>query len=653
MLMFVTMTAFFLITRHDSTIVSPIKSTGKLNASADLSPFNATAYWNVEKLRVKTTPLNLTIVNNSMTALYNGVIYNRTELSYEIPNWVGAHPATLTINATMFTPTNASKNLGLMPGVAVFHGYGGRRQDMFDYALSIVTLNCCVIVPDLPGHGDSEGPRPLPQYLLYGGDFNKSSFTYLVFCDGIQAIQVLESMTKTVDTSRLAITGMSYGGWTSLGVGAICRDKIKLVMPWACWGNFSTMDPNSMWYNLANSTPAEFQAWQAQKGATMDPIDYIGVKNYPEICLFAGTNDEFFQYSGINDTYNMILSNAGGKWLSITPNGHHQLGKDFTPQYMIKYKFFGGPAPPVITGFPGQKSIAGVSDHMQLQVKITCAAAVERVDVCYKYKGIIGDPWRNNTMVETSPGSGTWEGGIDAYWAGSDVDYFVIVYLANQGGDVVFTSQIYSAGTLNDYIAFLPIIGIIAAITLLAFAVLKYRYTYEVKHADPAKQKLAKVHFLVENALLGVTEVAIFGSLALPWGKLSMSTIPNLQPVSWSGIYIMNEYLSYPGVLGSAAYYFSFMLFLFFTVFALTSLLNPLLSSLLNCIWPILFTLLVSILAKALGVTFSPSMIGFGVYVFLFSAIGQGGIWIWKQIYQKRLNIPQRNLVILLKELRK
>jgi len=586
------------------------------------------------------------IINNaSMTTEQDGETYNRTELSYEVPNWIGASPATFRINATLFTPTNASGDLGLLPGVVVTHGLGDRRSGMYTYALRFAALNCSVLVPDLPGHGDSGGALATPGAMLFPGDFNRTSHTYQVFCAGIQAVRMLESLGGTVDATRIAMTGYSYGGWTSLCVGAILNDKVDLVLPCAFWGNFSRFEPTSAWYMITNSTVEQSNAWLDQKSGTYDPINYIGIDNYPETCFIGGTNDEFFSYVGLNDTFNTVKP-AVSKSLFIEPNGHHTVPSDHTPQFMVSHAFFGGPAPPVISGLPGQKAVSGVMDQVRVQVNVTSEAAVESVQVCYKYKGIIGDPWHVDAMVETSPGSGMWEGAVNAYWAGSEVDYYVIVTVANPDGRTRFTSQVYAAGYVADYIAFLPISGIVAAIALLAIAALKHRYANEVLNASPGKRDPAKIHFIAENAILGVTEALMFGSVAMPWINASRT-------LSFSLANVMNAYFAYPALLGNLAYSFAFLVFLLFTVYALVSLVNPLVAGILNALWPVLMLLIGTVIASALGMQFSVSLIGYGLVIFLISAIGQVSTWIWKQIYQKRLGIPRRTLITIVKEKRR
>jgi hypothetical protein len=92
------------ISQKNEVLASPI-------ASQHEGFSNITEYWKIEKERVESTPFNFWI-NETTNEEYEGIPYNRTELSYDVPNWVDASPTTFRINATLYTPTNNSGTLG-------------------------------------------------------------------------------------------------------------------------------------------------------------------------------------------------------------------------------------------------------------------------------------------------------------------------------------------------------------------------------------------------------------------------------------------------------------------------------------------------------------------------------------------------------------
>jgi cephalosporin-C deacetylase-like acetyl esterase len=602
------------------------------------SPFNATTFWDTEKARVEGTPLNLSVLSQNNT-IYQGAEYNRTDMAFDTPNWVGASPATWRVYATLFTPTNESGTLPLTPGVIMIHGTGQRRQTFFNAGLSYAALNCSVLVVDLVGHGASEGPKPTADVTIYQGDFNKSSYHYLAFCNGLQAVRAMLSFTTLVDPARIAITGLSLGGMTSEVVGAIYHDKIALVLP-AGIINITCMFPETSVRNLANFTYDELLAVPATLWQYMNPLNYMGIAQYPDICAFMGTTDEYFSYEGIDDVWQVLKASSNQKWLQITSNGHHTYPADQTMHFMLNYKFFSGPAPPTIA-ITRASNTGGVMEQLQVDATVTCAVPVRSVAICYRYIDVFGEAWRSKEMA--SNGANQWTETIDSPWITSAADWFVKVTLET-GGVVEFTSSVNEAGVLTNYLSFLPLTGIIAAIAIPIFLTLKSRYKVEVLCINEEHRDAAKKHFFAENVLVASTEGVKFGSMAMTW--MNYGTIP------WSLLYIMQAYFTYEGALNDLAFIFNGILLAAFMAFAVVSSINPLLSGILNLLWSVLFYVLVNTLARSLGTTVSGDVLGTGYYTFMVAGFAQIGIWTWKRIYHKRLAIPTRNLVTIIKSAR-
>lgn len=617
--------------------------TGNISTQASIiapsSPFNATAFWDTEKALVESTPLNIGIVSQNTTT-HDGIAFNRTDLTFDTPNWVGASPSTLQVYATLFTPTNASGTLPLTPGIVVIHGTGQRRQLFFETGLSFAALNCSALVIDLVGHGQSEGPGPTANVTVYDGDFNRTAYYYLAICNGLQAVRVLLSFTSLVDPARMAITGFSLGGITTQIVGAIYHDKIALVMP-AGAINITCWFPETAIRDLADLSYEELLALPESTFQYMDPLNYIGMAQYPDICSFMGTTDEYFSYKGIDDVWQVLQASSNKKWFQVTANGHHSYPTDQTMRYLLRYELFGGPEPPSIA-ITRAANTGGALEQFQIDATVTCATPVRSVMICYKYLDIFGEAWRSKEMVPS--GGNQWTGTIDTPWITSSTDWFVKVTLET-AGVVEFTSSVNEAGTLTNYFSFLPIAGIVAAMAIPIFLSLKDRYKVEVKGLDEKHRSAAKKHFVAENTFVACTEGVKFGSMAMPW--MTYGTVP------WSLLYIMQAYFTYDGALGDLAYYFNGILLTAFLAFAVASSINPLLSGILNLLWSLMFFSLADMMARTFSTSVSADILGAGFYAFMIAGLAQIGIWVWKRVYHKRLGIPTRNLWTIIKGARK
>ena len=604
-----------------------------------LSLFNATAFWDSEKTRVESTPLNISILSQN-TTIYQEMVFNRTDLAFDTPNWVGASPATLRVHATLFTPTNSSGTFFQGPGVVVIHGTGQRRQTFFTAGLSFAAMNCSALVVDLVGHGQSQGPKPTAEYTIYQGDFNKTSYHYLAFCNGLQAVNALLSFKSLVDPSRIAITGLSLGGMTTEIVSAIYHDKISLAMS-AGMINVTCAFPETSIRNLAGMTYEELLAVPQSVWQYLNPVNYIGMAQYPDVCPFVGTTDEYFSYKGIPDVMRTLQVSANEKWLQITANGHHSYPTDRTMHYLLRHEFFGGPAPPEIAITRAVKA-SGAMERLEVDATVISPTAVRSVEICYRYADIIGEPWR--TVAMNPSGANQWTGAVESPWITSQMDCFVKVTL-DTGEDVFFTSDLLEAGVLTNYFSFLPVICIIAAIAIPVLLSLRDRYKVEVGGIDDKRRRMAKKCFISENLFLATTETVKFSSMIMPW--VIYGTIP------WSLFYVMQAYFTYDGALGDLAFYLNGILFVVFFAISVSSTINPLLSGIFNAAWAVLFYALIHVMYKAFGVNMPADVLGAGFYVYLSMAIAQIAIWAWKRIYHKRLGIPTRNLLTILKGARK
>jgi pimeloyl-ACP methyl ester carboxylesterase len=174
----------------------------------------------------------------------------------------------VTLAGTLYTPDAP----GVHPAVVMFHGLGGKRQDL-DPIASRFASNFVVLTLDMRGHGQSGG---------------------LVSIDGPREIQdtreIYNQVAALPDVDHTAI-----GAWgISLGGGAVLRSLVEGV-PWAAvetvqtWTDlYSALAPQNLSksgaiYQLLNSVPPE-RLDPSVKAIQQDAMES---KNLPALRAFA------------------------------------------------------------------------------------------------------------------------------------------------------------------------------------------------------------------------------------------------------------------------------------------------------------------------------------------------------------------------------
>ncbi len=580
---------------------------------------NQSLFWETEKLKVDNIELNSTNIWINTTTIDNssGIPLNRTEISYKVPNWT-SNSTLFSINATYFTPTNTSGDLqGPLPGVVLYHGIGASRGQNFGFARQIASFGCAVLVPDHPGHGDSGGPAPSTENLFYQGDFNNESHIYLIICAGLQGVRMLENLSRC---SQIAVGGFSYGGLTSKIVGAIYSDKISLVLPHIHVGSSESTFPESATYFLMDVNPTEYQVWYETTKFEWDPVYYINKTDNPDIFWSIGTNDEFFYYMGINESYNSVPRNDG-KWLQIKPNFHHIVRYDNTSLFLLNHSFFGGGAPPNITIINQQEIVTTFGDSYEIDIKIDTenTIEIESVEICYRYKDIIGEPWKTKTIILKNGETNIWEAVIEPGPFNSEVEYYIIVNI-DWPGQVWFTSPFYSAGILNNNLALVSIIVVIALIGIPVFLMMKNTYNKDVINIKPDNKDDAKKIFIIKNILLIITESIFFTSLLFPWVIIG----PN---IGLTFIFFMNQYLT------MAHINLAILCLAVWIINGLIAIKSPMISGILSFMFPLGGLVIINALMSSLGGSSFSTSIGIGLIMFSVAGILQTvfGIWKWRK----------------------
>ncbi|MBO9730220.1 MAG: alpha/beta fold hydrolase [Chitinophaga sp.] len=250
------------------------------------------------------TPTYEVISNDSVKGiLYQGLPY---------------HDGPQQVFAWYATPGTLSGNKSLdhdLPAVVLVHGGGGIAFK--EWAILWAKKGYAAIAMDLRGNG------PNRQHLAHGfvePDNKTPYFTitptlsdqwmYQAVANVILANNLLRSFPE-VDSNRIALTGISWGGILSCLIAGI-DNRYKAVVPvYGCGYLFYN---TAMLKDLDQLSPADKQTWIQQ----YDPSQYIRHAKMPMLFI-NGTNDSHFYLDSYKKTYEQV-KNAQ---LSIKPRLRH------------------------------------------------------------------------------------------------------------------------------------------------------------------------------------------------------------------------------------------------------------------------------------------------------------------------------------------
>ncbi|MFX1453411.1 MAG: alpha/beta hydrolase family protein, partial [Promethearchaeota archaeon] len=495
-----------------------------------------------------------------------------------------------------------------------------------------------------PGHGESEGPKPKPNNMIYEDDeeYNESAHFYLTLCGAIQGLRVLENLT-IVDNSKIMITGASYGALNTMWLSGICGDRIAGALPYIMVGDFekSLEDPTKLifWLLGENAENIEEGSNWEEINLRFDPIYYLESEKLPPILWQVGTNDEFFHYHQIKGTYEAV-ENEDEAFLQIYPNAHHGFpGFENNTKFFIDYIIDNGPAPPKIDikEYPKEYGIFG--DTMKIKVKLDSEEDIESVQVCYKYLDIVGSSWE---VFDLKKSGNMWTGLLGPGIITSKVDYYIIVNLEGEE-DMWFSSIIYTPGTFisNFTIPFYILLGSFIALPIIYL--IWRRFKIDFQKLDKKIQPKAKKDMLIEFITIGIAEALFYISLILPWIVFVRGDI------IWTHIYIFNNIFTWKMILGVFATYLTAIFIIGWILYSHLSFSKPMLSGLLKMVYPIFILLMFGIFISMIGLQDPESWIfdfelvypGIGIYLMLFASILLIVIGIWKRKYQTKLEIRE------------
>ena len=493
--------------------------------------FDPLTYWPYELPRIESTPLNPSI-DGMASYSYLGTTFTEENISYDSPNWVNATPSVIRIVATLLLPPNANTSIGQIPGVLLMHGLYGKRQDMRDYGNEICNLNCIVLMPDHPGHGDSGGAVPTPENLYYQGAFNQTSHMYLTIVAAIQGVRLLQSLTA-VNASDIAVSGASYGGLMSMFVGSIYSQYIKIVLPMIATGDIQDLSPESLFFQIMNISKSNIpQSYWNQQMHLVDPLYYLQNPDYPLISWFIGTTDDFFSPTCVNPTY-AAVNRDSGKWIQIAPNWHHiASGNDGMLLYMIKYALLGGPAPPEFTNVSTTKNTDWTGDQLHITASIANTTDLSGVQIYFRYS-LFTQAWQPLSMtLESSNSTGSvWDVVIPNAWLSLSVQYYLTIHV--QGAlDPQFSTPFSDIYIMVNYFTIPIIILALSGLGIILWAIVRWNYRSDIKKKqeliDETQQRIVRRNYLIQ------TGVALLGQGILILGLWQPIIFASVWQANWS-----------------------------------------------------------------------------------------------------------------------
>lgn len=207
---------------------------------------------------------------------------------------------------------------GTYPGLLLLHGGGGQA----DTALAAMWARhgYIVVAPELPGIGE---PTKVPHSAGFwkehpygygrwnpGEDWNANTIFQAVTA-ALQALSLLKSQPD-VDVSRIGVTGISWGGYTTTMVAGLAGDGIRAAFSLYGSGHYENCVFNG---KLQDEAPEAREKWLR----TLDAAVYSGnIK--ASYFVAAAANDAFFYPPAVRDTLNAIT--APKNWV-LAPNADH------------------------------------------------------------------------------------------------------------------------------------------------------------------------------------------------------------------------------------------------------------------------------------------------------------------------------------------
>jgi len=192
---------------------------------------------------------------------------------------------------------------GPFPAMVLVHGGGGKA--FRDWAEHWAKRGYVALAMDTAGNGPKGrlpdgGPDQKDDVKFE--EFTKTNETDMWTYHAVAAVIRGHSLLRTlpeVDTNRIGITGISWGGYLTCIVSGL-DDRLKVAVPvYGC----GFLGENSVWKNgsLAKMRPETRELWLSE----FDPSQYLGNVRCP-VLFFNGSNDFAYPLDSYRASYQLV-----------------------------------------------------------------------------------------------------------------------------------------------------------------------------------------------------------------------------------------------------------------------------------------------------------------------------------------------------------
>jgi dienelactone hydrolase len=203
------------------------------------------------------------------------------------------------------------------PGLVMIHGGGGYA--LLARALDGAGQGYAALAIDLPGKGPgrsqsrSSGPNMTVANLFNTSENPEDNYLYHAVTAALRSITYLCAQPE-VDTSRIGVYGISWGGVVSLVTGSVDK-RVTAVMD--MFGSGYLYRGSTWTERLAQMTPQQRERWEHN----FDASSYVGAMKCPILCV-SGTNDNCYWLPSFMRTF---TSMDNERWLLLRPNLDHKI----------------------------------------------------------------------------------------------------------------------------------------------------------------------------------------------------------------------------------------------------------------------------------------------------------------------------------------
>ena len=242
----------------------------------------------------------------------SGVLTARAELRKDIEF---AKPGGVSLTLDAYVPDGP----GPFPGVLLVHGGGGKAFP--NWAEHWAARGYCALAMDLAGHGPAGrladgGPGQTDEIKFEDFPVNvpaKDMWTYHAVAAVVRGHNLLRSLPE-VDKDRVAVTGISWGGYLTCIVAGVDH-RVKAAVPvYGC----GFLHENSAWKGRLDGFAADRRGrWVG----AFDPSAHLPGVKCP-ILFLNGTNDFAYPLDSYQKSYSLVTAPRTVSVRVRLPHGH-------------------------------------------------------------------------------------------------------------------------------------------------------------------------------------------------------------------------------------------------------------------------------------------------------------------------------------------